>query len=54
MNKQNESVLVVGGGIAGMTSALALAGQGFPVHVVEKSSQLGGTIRQIHRTHASK
>jgi len=46
----NRAALVVGGGIAGMTAALALAEQGFPVHLVEKSDRLGGTVRQIHRT----
>ena len=42
--------LVVGGGIAGMTAALALAEQGFPVHLVEKAAELGGTLREIHST----
>jgi len=46
----NNAALVVGGGIAGMTAALALADQGFPVHLVEKSAELGGTIRQVHDT----
>ncbi len=46
----NHAALVVGGGIAGMTAALALAEQGFPVHLVEKSDALGGTSCQIHRT----
>ena len=46
----NNAALVVGGGIAGMTAALALAEQGFPVHLVEKCDDLGGTARQIHRT----
>ena len=46
----NNAALVVGGGIAGMTAALALADQKFPVHLVEKSDRLGGTIREIHRT----
>ncbi len=46
----NNCALIVGGGIAGLTAALALADQGFPVHLVEKSDQLGGTIRQIHHT----
>ncbi len=46
----NNAALVVGGGVAGMTAALALAGQGFPVHLVEKSEELGGTARQLHHT----
>ncbi|MFH1741076.1 MAG: 2Fe-2S iron-sulfur cluster-binding protein [bacterium] len=46
----NNAALVVGGGIAGLTAASALADQGFPVHLVEKSEQLGGTIREIHKT----
>ncbi len=46
----NNAALVVGGGIAGMTATLALAEQGFPVHLVEKGERLGGTAQQIHRT----
>jgi heterodisulfide reductase subunit A len=46
----NNAALVVGGGIAGMTAAVALADQGFPVHLVEKTAELGGTLRQIHDT----
>jgi heterodisulfide reductase subunit A-like polyferredoxin len=38
----DQSGLVIGGGIAGMTAALALADQGFKVHLVEKSWRLGG------------
>ncbi len=40
--------LVVGGGAAGMSAALALAEQGFPVHLVEKSGALGGNLRHLH------
>jgi heterodisulfide reductase subunit A len=46
----NNAALVVGGGVAGMTTALALADQGFPVHLVEKTGELGGAVRQLHRT----
>jgi heterodisulfide reductase subunit A len=42
--------LIVGGGIAGMTSALSLAGQGFEVYLVEKDKELGGIARRIHYT----
>ena len=38
----NKSVLVIGGGIAGMHSALSLAEQGIKVHLVEKSAVIGG------------
>jgi heterodisulfide reductase subunit A len=38
----NQKCLVIGGGIAGMTSALNMAEQGFEVHLVEKSGALGG------------
>ena len=40
--------LVVGGGLAGMTSALNLADQGFPVYLLEREKELGGSLRQIH------
>ncbi len=46
----NNAGLVVGGGVAGMTAALALADQGFPVHLVEKTGELGGTTRQLDHT----
>ncbi len=46
----NKTSLVVGGGLAGMTSALALANQGFEVHLVEKETELGGMARRIHST----
>jgi len=43
-----RSALVVGGGAAGMTAALALANQGFPVHLVEKEPELGGNLRFVY------
>jgi heterodisulfide reductase subunit A-like polyferredoxin len=42
--------LVIGGGLAGMTSALALANQGFKVHLVERTERLGGHLHDIHDT----
>jgi heterodisulfide reductase subunit A len=42
------AALVVGGGIAGLTAALAVARGGFPVRLVEKETQLGGLVRQLH------
>jgi len=42
------SALVIGGGLAGMTAALALADQGYGVHLVEKEGELGGNLRRLH------
>jgi heterodisulfide reductase subunit A-like polyferredoxin len=44
------SVLVAGGGIAGMQSALDLADSGFYVHLVEKSPAIGGIMSQLDKT----
>jgi len=45
-----QSGLVIGGGMAGMTAALALAEQGFRAHLVEKTGSLGGIARRLTRT----
>ncbi|MHC4808209.1 MAG: CoB--CoM heterodisulfide reductase iron-sulfur subunit A family protein, partial [Planctomycetota bacterium] len=45
-----RSALVVGGGVAGMTAALSIANQGFKVHLVEKSDQLGGNLSKVKTT----
>jgi len=42
--------LVIGGGIAGMVSALALAREGFKVYLIEQAKELGGIARRIHYT----
>jgi len=44
------SVMVVGGGIAGMQSALDLADSGYFVYLIEKSSAIGGTMSQLDKT----
>jgi heterodisulfide reductase subunit A-like polyferredoxin len=43
-----HQALVIGGGLAGMTAALSIATQGFPVYLVEKEPFLGGHLRHIH------
>jgi heterodisulfide reductase subunit A-like polyferredoxin len=45
-----KTALVVGGGVGGMTAALSLAEQGFPVHLIEKQSELGGNLRHVYTT----
>jgi heterodisulfide reductase subunit A len=42
--------LVVGGGLSGMTAALALADGGFEAYLVEREEELGGMLRRIHYT----
>jgi heterodisulfide reductase subunit A len=37
-----NAAAVIGGGITGMTAALDIAAQGYPVYIVEKTGQLGG------------
>jgi len=44
------SVLVVGGGIAGMQSALDLANSGYYVHLLEKSPAIGGVMSELDKT----
>jgi heterodisulfide reductase subunit A-like polyferredoxin len=45
-----KAALVIGGGAAGMSAALSLAEQGFPVHLIEKENQLGGNLRHVYIT----
>ena len=45
-----HSALVIGGGVAGMASALSLADQGFEVYLVEREERLGGRLRSIRRS----
>ena len=44
------SVMVVGGGIAGMQAALDLADSGYYVYLLEKSSSIGGVMSQLDKT----
>lgn len=45
-----DSALIVGGGIAGMASAKAIADEGFKVYLVEKEDQLGGRAYRLSTT----
>jgi heterodisulfide reductase subunit A len=44
------SVMVVGGGIAGMQAALDLANSGYYVYLLEKSPSIGGVMSQLDKT----
>jgi heterodisulfide reductase subunit A len=44
------SALIIGGGVAGMTAALALANQDFECFLVEKKGRLGGNLSNLYYT----
>ena len=46
----DQTTLVVGGGIAGITAALEIADAGFPVHLVEREPSIGGHMAQFDKT----
>ena len=48
--KINQTALVIGGGISGMSAAKNLAAQGYPTCLIEKSDVLGGQARDIYQT----
>jgi len=45
----NKRMLVVGGGVTGITAALEMAAAGYPVHLVEKTASLGGHAAQLYK-----
>ena len=47
-NASHRRALVIGGGISGMTAALAIADSGFDVTLVEKTSALGGNLHHVY------
>jgi heterodisulfide reductase subunit A len=46
----NQTALVIGGGIAGMSAAKTLALQGYETHIIEKSDVLGGQALNLFKT----
>ena len=49
-SNKTGSVMVVGGGIAGMQVALDLADSGYYVYLVERSPSIGGLMSQLDKT----
>ncbi len=50
----NSTILVVGGGITGLNSALACANSGYKVILVEKESELGGFYKKLYKVSPQK
>ncbi|MBI4824049.1 MAG: CoB--CoM heterodisulfide reductase iron-sulfur subunit A family protein [Nitrospirae bacterium] len=44
-----KGVLVIGGGISGLTAALETAEAGYDVHIVERNPYLGGRVAQLNK-----
>ncbi len=49
-NNRTGSVMVVGGGVAGIQAALDLTELGYYVYLVEKSASVGGAMAQLDKT----
>lgn len=49
-NKMTGAVMVVGGGISGMQSALDLAESGFKVYLLDEKPAIGGTMARLDKT----
>ena len=48
-SKGARKLLIVGGGISGMTAAVEAAKAGYPVDIVEKTGELGGAAAKFYR-----
>jgi len=48
-NAVTQSILVVGGGMSGLSAAIEAAEAGREVYLVEKNSYLGGRVAQLHQ-----
>jgi heterodisulfide reductase subunit A len=49
-NSKIGSVLVIGGGIAGMQTSMDLASSGYRVYLVDRAPAIGGLMPQLDKT----
>jgi quinone-modifying oxidoreductase subunit QmoA len=47
-NTETQGILVVGGGMSGLTAAIEAAEAGYDAYIVEKNPYLGGRVAQLH------
>jgi heterodisulfide reductase subunit A-like polyferredoxin len=50
IEERSGSVMVVGGGVAGVQAALDLTELGYYVYLVEKTAAIGGVMAQLDKT----
>ncbi|MBN2347357.1 MAG: hydrogenase iron-sulfur subunit [Bacteroidales bacterium] len=50
----NSEILVVGGGISGLSSAIEGAKAGYKIHLVEKENTLGGKLNTLYKQYPSR
>jgi heterodisulfide reductase subunit A len=48
-SKAAESILIIGGGMAGMYASLDIANQGYTAFLVEKRETIGGRFSQVYK-----
>jgi heterodisulfide reductase subunit A len=46
--KTHRAALIIGGGVAGMSAALAIADSGYDVHLIERADVLGGHLQNMY------
>ncbi len=47
-NNETQSILVVGGGMSGLTAAIEAAEAGYDTYIVERNPYVGGRVAQLH------
>ena len=50
IDNKSGSVMIIGGGIGGMQSALDLANAGYKTYIIQKESSIGGTMVMLDKT----
>ncbi|MEY2699804.1 MAG: hypothetical protein RIQ52_559 [Pseudomonadota bacterium] len=49
MQQRREKVIVIGGGLGGLSAAISMASEGFQVEIVEKNERLGGKLNVLQQ-----
>ena len=47
--KDKKSVVIIGGGLGGLSAAISMAQSGFEVSLYEKNSHLGGKLNRLEK-----